>query len=390
MNRIFLLVPDLFPGDGVGNDVLGMASALRATGATVVEVCNRSHATVPSVSPRAFHELAPSSDDLLIYHYAVEWAEGDAIFNGFTGARILRFHNVTPPDLLRRWNRGIADFCARGRDRVQGLRPPFLLLSDSLANQAEFLSLGGRAAMLRVMPPFHRAEEIAHAAPDEPMMATLARTGHPRLLHVGRISPHKNVAALITDLDSALVHVEPQGQQQTTATSKGGWPWSWFSAASRSTVPAGAVLYVVGSFSDAFASYNRLVRRNARLAAHLHVIFMQDLTEASLAALYRSCDLFVTSSLHEGFCVPVIEAMACGLPLLIPDAPVFHETAGAHAQFFSRLSAREVNLAMEAGRSPGAKQRAAEFFAANYARSRLQSRLKEAIAASRKIHEMHR
>lgn len=47
-----------------------------------------------------------------------------------------------------------------------------------------------------------------------------------------------------------------------------------------------------------------------------------------LPGYYRACDAWVTASEHEGFCVPVVEAMACGKPAVVPDVTAMPETAG--------------------------------------------------------------
>ena len=52
-----------------------------------------------------------------------------------------------------------------------------------------------------------------------------------------------------------------------------------------------------------------------------------------LAALYRGAELFVLPSLHEGFGLPVLEAMAQGTAVLCSDLPVLHEVAGDGARF---------------------------------------------------------
>jgi glycosyltransferase involved in cell wall biosynthesis len=50
--------------------------------------------------------------------------------------------------------------------------------------------------------------------------------------------------------------------------------------------------------------------------------------DGTLAALYRACAVFVLPSLHEGFGIPVLEAMACGAPVVCSDAGGLLEAAG--------------------------------------------------------------
>jgi glycosyltransferase involved in cell wall biosynthesis len=58
------------------------------------------------------------------------------------------------------------------------------------------------------------------------------------------------------------------------------------------------------------------------------VIFTGQLPLDELVALYQTCDLFVTASRHEGFCIPVIEALACGTPVVGAHATALPETIG--------------------------------------------------------------
>lgn len=67
------------------------------------------------------------------------------------------------------------------------------------------------------------------------------------------------------------------------------------------------------------------------------VIFSGDVAEADLPALYSGATLFVFPSLYEGFGLPVLEAMACGAPVVCSSTPALLEVAGDAALTFDPL-----------------------------------------------------
>lgn len=79
-----------------------------------------------------------------------------------------------------------------------------------------------------------------------------------------------------------------------------------------------------------------LVEMVKRLGLHNNVLFpehiveMVGLPEAELAKLYNCFDVFINSSRREGFCLPVIEAQACGVPVIVPDTSALVELVSGH------------------------------------------------------------
>lgn len=68
--------------------------------------------------------------------------------------------------------------------------------------------------------------------------------------------------------------------------------------------------------------------------------------DAELPKYYRGAIFFVSPSLVEGFCLPAVEAMACGCPVVASDLPVFREVVGEAGILVSPTNEREMALAM--------------------------------------------
>lgn len=68
----------------------------------------------------------------------------------------------------------------------------------------------------------------------------------------------------------------------------------------------------------------------------VRVRFVGRVSDDELVALYNMAHVVVQPSLYEGFGMPVIEAMACGAPVIASDIDVLQEVAGDAAQFFPR------------------------------------------------------
>jgi glycosyltransferase involved in cell wall biosynthesis len=119
------------------------------------------------------------------------------------------------------------------------------------------------------------------------------------LLFVGRLAPNKRVPVLIEALGrlrdrKPLIH-----------------------------------LAIAGDRSDVYEVEARRCRHLTQELGLAHrVHFLGQVREEELLDAYRSADVFVMPSRHEGFCIPVIEAMACGLPVVAARAGALPETVG--------------------------------------------------------------
>ncbi|MGE5323783.1 MAG: glycosyltransferase family 4 protein [Actinomycetota bacterium] len=77
------------------------------------------------------------------------------------------------------------------------------------------------------------------------------------------------------------------------------------------------------------------------------IIFVGTLTDADLAQVLKGSALAVIPSLYEGFCLPMVEAMACGVPTIVSNNSCFPEISGNVLLYFDPLSVEDIAAKME-------------------------------------------
>ena len=81
-----------------------------------------------------------------------------------------------------------------------------------------------------------------------------------------------------------------------------------------------------------------ILKKISELGLEDDTLFLGWLPFEDIPAIYSASDLFVFPSLHEGFGIPVVEAMACGVPVVCSDIEPLREVAGDAAVFVDPLS----------------------------------------------------
>lgn len=92
--------------------------------------------------------------------------------------------------------------------------------------------------------------------------------------------------------------------------------------------------------------YEEIVRA-ARSGGEGHVILAGELEDMDLVLLLKGASLVVIPSLYEGFCLPMVEAMACGAPVIAANASCLPEISAAALRYFDPLSVEDMAACME-------------------------------------------
>jgi glycosyltransferase involved in cell wall biosynthesis len=280
------------PRDAITHHMLEARSVLRGMGLRSEILADPEHihpTLIGEVRPaNRWHEVARPGDAAIL-HYSIASSPMFAIAEACDRCA-LHYHNITPADLLWRWAPRIALECAVGRRRLLDLRPRIRLVGAvSEYNAQELEDLGfGEARVLGVM-----RQETA-LAPRTPRVSG----GPARLLFVGRGVPNKAQHHLVM----ASAALAEAGRDHE--------------------------LWLVGAWSAA-PEYEAHCRELAALLdVTERVRFLGSVDDAELGRRYADADVFVCLSDHEGFCVPLLEAMAASLPIVAYASSAIPETLG--------------------------------------------------------------
>lgn len=302
MTRVALLSPSVNVADAVSNDVLGMYDTLVARGHDVRIFAGTWTVPRPNVSHfPAIRKYLSSAEDLVIYHHSIGWEDGLQTLQKLSCRKVVKYHNVTPPEFFDGISDDYQNVCRLGRQHLQALTqlPIERFLADSDFNRAEVIEAGVAADRCTVVFPFHRTDRL-HALPAELAIVDAFRDGKVNLLSVGRLAPNKGHVLLITAF--AIYHHD-------------------YNPNSR--------LLIVGKEDLLLTRYSGYLRGlTAGLGVEDAVVFAGEVSDAELKAYYLLADVFLALSDHEGFCIPLVEAMALKVPIVARAATAIPATLG--------------------------------------------------------------
>jgi FkbM family methyltransferase len=302
-------------GDAVTNSMLLMRGWLRAQGYA-------SDIFVEHLDPRLATELLeigdlPSHGDyVLIVHHSMGH-DALARIIALPARKVLMYHNITPPEFLQDAPFFIP-YAELGRRQLAELRPHMLAaLADSEVNALELRADGYDAPavctfLFDIDLLLARAEAHVRARAQRPADAPFT------VLFVGRVAGSKGQADLVDAF-----------------------------AAFRRQWAAPCRLVLVGHLGGSDAAYPAEIRR--RIALHglqQQATLTGPVSDAELHGWYGAADLYVSLSHHEGFGVPLIEAMAHDVPVLAWPAAAVPFTMGGAGELLTERTPTAVAAAM--------------------------------------------
>jgi len=303
ISAIHQYTPDLTPGDGVSGSLLVIKKILTDIGyKSEIFADNIHHDLKNEAWPR--ERYLDHGENILFIHHAIaqphhQW------FLGLNDRLVMVYHNITPAHFF---SAGTPHFAVtkEGRRQLALWQDAFVgIIADSEYNSEELRGLG--YAEVHTVPLLIDLEKLRAIPAEEKIIAQHKETFN--LLYVGRIAENK--------CQHDLIHAFAMLRDPNTR------------------------LFCVGGVSSpGYQAYLEKLVARYRLQGQVH--FTGRVSDETLWGYYKSADLFVCLSDHEGFGIPLIEASVAELPVVAYDSSNIRNTLAESGLLLSQKNAFDV------------------------------------------------
>ncbi len=283
-------------GDAISNHAVEIQSRLRAWGYESRLLAVQRDPARPGCED--YRSYRGDRNSIVIYHYSIG-SDATRQALSWPDRLVLYYHNITPAHFLHGYNAALERQLAQGRTELMQLQGVRHLAAVSEYNARDLAQLGFAPALIvPCFVNFDRLVSVGAAPAGRNPFNQVEGDIAINWLFVGRLVPNKR--------QDDLVRLFAYYQR-------------WIRSEAR--------LFLVGSAINAPLYQMQLEMLIERCQAH-QVYLAGSVTDDELKAYYRTANVFVCLSEHEGFCVPLLEAMAANVPVAAYAAAAVPDTLG--------------------------------------------------------------
>jgi len=290
-------MPTVSFGDAVSNDARAIARVISEMGYSTAIYAENVDLRVKDKFVRGISKLPKlGKKDIVIFNHSTGT---DLCYSlpKLAGRKMMIYHNITPPEFFRAYNARAEKLTQYGYEGTEFLADKIdYAMPVSEYNASELRRMGYRCDMFirPILIPFEDYEK----SPDSSVIEKYSGDGYVNIVFVGRLAPNKKQEDIIAAFSYYKKHINPRSR-----------------------------LIIVGSESG-MERYGAALRAYAEALGTEDIIFTGQVSFSAILAYYRIADAFLCMSEHEGFCVPLVEAMYFDTPIIAYDSSAIADTLG--------------------------------------------------------------
>lgn len=294
--RVIQMLPILAYGDAIGNDTLTLGETLKENGYDTKIYAQHIDQRIQSALTDSVEHYQCRPDDVIIYHLSTG-NDMNYKLSEYNCRKIIRYHNVTPPEFFEGYDANMVEVCASGLRAARYLaKKADHCFSVSEFNHQELIQMGYTCD--RDIIPILIAFDDYAKTPNAKVLKKYKNDGYVNIVFTGRVAPNKKHE----DLIAAFAYYK-----------------KYINYKSR--------LILVGNQMTTPGYYPKLSAYIEKLGVE-DVVFTGHVRFDEILAYYKIADVFLCLSEHEGFCVPLVEAMYFDVPIVTYDSCAIGETLG--------------------------------------------------------------
>lgn len=291
---IYQIYGGLSYGDGVSNVIVDLHNFLNGSGVECITAVNYIDPRLSLDNIMIWNDISDiilSDDDIILYHMA-NGCSLNYEMEFVKCKKILVFHNVTYSYLFRGIDEQVVKNCALGElDARQSVGKYDRAIALSDFSKKNLVDYGWNEKEVVVVPLVELKKKKMSCHENKKQHKPT------RFLFVGRISPNKKIEDIIRIFSYYVKNIEFDAE-----------------------------LILVGTIQ--FKNYYKALVQYVGNLELKNVIFKDFVTDEELEEYYNGADLFLCMSEHEGFCIPIMEAMAHDIPVIAYNATAVPDTMG--------------------------------------------------------------
>lgn len=294
--RIVQILPVFAYGDAIGNDTVALCEMIKDCGFKTAIYAEVIDSRIFIKEAKDISKYSCDEDDIILYHLSTG-SELNYRIARYPCKKVVIYHNITPPVFFERYSVQAAKSCEDGLKAAKYLADKVdYALADSEFNRQDLLRMGYQCPV-KVLPISIKFDDY-RKKPNWKLIRKYKDPEYTNIIFTGRVAPNKKHE----DLIKSFYYYK-----------------NYWNHKSR--------LFLVGGYAQTDPYYRKLRGYVEELELQ-DVFFTGHIKFDELLAYYKIADIFLCLSEHEGFCVPLVEAMYFDVPIIAYDNCAVGDTLG--------------------------------------------------------------